>query len=128
MAAANGITGRVLENGTKEFSDFIEKHNVNIIPGTRSIIIVDVHQVGSSCGFSVPYYDFKEYRPILNEFMEKKQKKFLAGEEKESMDRWVTTSLLQSQFSAFSLRRCTVLSKANSAACPLCTTTIELES
>lgn len=93
MAAANGMTGRVLENGTKEFSDFIEKHNVNIIPGTRSIIIVDVHQVGSSCGFSVPYYDFKDYRPILNDFMEKKQKKFLAGEEKESMDRWVTNFL-----------------------------------
>lgn len=102
MAAANGMTGRVLENGTKEFSDFIEKHNVNIIPGTRSIIIVDIHQVGSSCGFSVPYYDFKDYRPILNDFMEKKQKKFLAGEEKESMDRWVTNFLFQFPFSASS--------------------------
>jgi len=87
MTAANAATGRVLENGTNEFSDFVQKHNVNIIAGTRSIIIVDVHQVGSSCGFSVPYYDFKDYRPILNDFMAKKEKKYLAGEEKESMDR-----------------------------------------
>lgn len=53
---------------------------------TRSIIIVDIHQVGSSCGFSVPYYDFKDFRPILDDYFEKKEKKFLAGEEKESMD------------------------------------------
>jgi len=80
--------GHVLENGTKDFSDFVAKQNVNLIPGTRSIIIVDVHQVGSSCGFSVPYYDFKAHRPILNDFFKKKEKKFLEGEEKESMDRY----------------------------------------
>ena len=83
--------GRVLENGTKDFSEFVVAHDVNIIPGTRSIIIVDVHQVGTSCGFSVPYYDFVGHRPILNEFMVKKEKKFLDGEEKESMDRFVNT-------------------------------------
>ena len=49
--------------------------------------MVDVHQVGSSCGFSVPYYDFKEFRPILNDFFAKKEQKFKEGKTEESMDR-----------------------------------------
>lgn len=77
----------MLEFGTPEFDAHIEKYNVETLPGTRSIIIVDVHQVGSSCGFSVPYYDFKSHRPILNDFFEKKKNKFDTGDEKESMDR-----------------------------------------
>ena len=59
-----------------------------MIPGTRAIIIVDIHQVGTSCGFSVPYYEFKEYRPILNDFFAKKAKKAEAGDEKESIDHY----------------------------------------
>lgn len=83
----SALAGRVLEIGTSGFEQHVAKHKVELHPGTRSIIIVDVHQVGSSCGFSVPYYDFKEFRPILTDFFEKKEKKFLEGNEKESMDR-----------------------------------------
>lgn len=79
--------GRVLENGTGPFEEFVSTHSVKTLPGTRSIIIVDVHQVGSSCGFSVPYYDFKDFRPILNDFFEKKAQKFKEGKAEESMDR-----------------------------------------
>jgi hypothetical protein len=82
-------SGTCLENGSKEFEDFIEKHNVKTVPGTRSIIVVDVHQVGSSCGFSVPYFDFKGHRDILNDFFRKKQEKFDAGKESESIARSV---------------------------------------
>ena len=81
-------TGRVLEHSTPAFNAFVAAHDVTTIPGTRSIIIVDIHQVGSSCGFSVPYYDFKSFRPILNDFMAKKAEKFKAGDERESMDRY----------------------------------------
>ncbi|KAK4955919.1 hypothetical protein LTR10_006858 [Elasticomyces elasticus] len=80
--------GRVLEYGTDEYSTFIESNKVQTLPGTRSIIMVDIHQVGSSCGFSVPFYDFKEFRPVLNNFFEKKHQKFEAGDTKESMDRY----------------------------------------
>lgn len=79
--------GSVLENGTMEFSDFVRKHNVEIRPGTRSIILVDVHQVGTSCGFSVPYYEFKAHREILNDFYRKKEAKYKAGDEEESIER-----------------------------------------
>ncbi|RMZ86894.1 hypothetical protein DV736_g5883, partial [Chaetothyriales sp. CBS 134916] len=80
--------GHAMENGTKEFADFAEKHKIEAIPGTRSIIVVNIHQVGSSCGFSVPYYDFKGHRSILNDHFKQKQAKFEAGNEKESMPRY----------------------------------------
>ncbi|KAI0008207.1 hypothetical protein F4779DRAFT_462362 [Xylariaceae sp. FL0662B] len=80
--------GRVLENGSREFDEIVEKENIQCIPGTRSIIVVDIHQVGSSCGYSVPIFDFKEFRSTLNDFFRRKEDKFLAGNEKESMDRY----------------------------------------
>ncbi|KAK0969566.1 hypothetical protein LTS01_016170 [Friedmanniomyces endolithicus] len=80
--------GRVLECGTDDYATFINSHEVQTLPGTRSIIIVDIHQVGSSCGFSVPFYDFKAFRPVLNDFFEKKRQKFEAGNASESMDRY----------------------------------------
>ncbi|KAA8613583.1 signal transduction histidine kinase [Pyrenophora tritici-repentis] len=79
-------TGRAIENGTPEYEAFVQEHKVETIPGSRSIIMVDVHQCGTSCGFSVPYYDFVGHRDILNEHFRKKDEKFKKGEEKESMD------------------------------------------
>ncbi|KAH8910339.1 hypothetical protein BR93DRAFT_474567 [Coniochaeta sp. PMI_546] len=80
--------GRPLENGTKEFQAFVAEHKIETIPGTRSIIVVDVHQVGSSCGFSVPYYDFKAHRQILNDHFRKREENFKAGSEKDSILRY----------------------------------------
>ncbi|KAH8692834.1 pyridoxamine phosphate oxidase family protein [Talaromyces proteolyticus] len=80
--------GRVLEHGTRDFSVFVDKHAVQLLPGTRSIIVVDIHQVGSSCGFSVPFFDFKEFRNTLNDHHVKKAKKYEAGNEKESFERY----------------------------------------
>ncbi|KAH9889124.1 hypothetical protein F4778DRAFT_773353 [Xylariomycetidae sp. FL2044] len=80
--------GRVLENGSRAFQEMVEREKIDCLPGTRSVIVVDVHQVGTSCGFSVPYYDFREFRTTLNEFFERKEQKFLGGNEKESMDRY----------------------------------------
>jgi hypothetical protein len=54
---------------------------------------VDIHQVGTSCGFSVPYYDFKEFRPILNDHFAKKEEKYKAGNENESIERFVSCHL-----------------------------------
>ncbi|OTB17084.1 hypothetical protein K445DRAFT_330643 [Daldinia sp. EC12] len=80
--------GRVLENGTPEFDSIVQKENIEVIPGTRSVIVVDIHQVGTSCGYSVPIFDFKEFRTTLNDFFKRKEEKFLEGNEKESMDRY----------------------------------------
>jgi len=80
--------GKVLEKGTAEFESWIAAHSVETIPGTRSIIVVDIHQVGTSCGFSVPFYDFKEFRPTLNDLFRKRAEKYAAGNENESIDRY----------------------------------------
>ena len=80
--------GSVLEAGSPSFVTFVDKHSIKTLPGTRAIILVGVHQVGSSCGFSVPYYDFKEFRTTLNDFFEKKDRKVKEGNDKESMDRY----------------------------------------
>jgi hypothetical protein len=80
-------TGRVLECGTPDFDTFVEKHNVEILPGTRSVIVVDIHQVGSSCGFSVPFYEFKEFRSVLNDLWARRKRKFEEGKGGESMPR-----------------------------------------
>jgi hypothetical protein len=81
--------GRVIENGAPGFDEFVKAQKVDCIPGTRSIIIVDIHQVGTSCGFSVPYYDFKDYRPILNDFFKKKAEREAAGHASDSMPRYL---------------------------------------
>lgn len=80
--------GRVLENGGRVFADFVERYSVQTVPGTRSIIVVDIHQVGSSCGFSVPFYEFKDFRTVLLDYHEKKERKFKAGNEQESLPRY----------------------------------------
>jgi hypothetical protein len=81
--------GRVLENGTSAFAEFVRSNDVETIPGTRSIIIVDIHQVGTSCGYSVPYYDFKAYRPVLNDHFAKMEQRFQSGKMNDSIERLV---------------------------------------
>lgn len=78
--------GRPIENGTPEFDAFVREHKVPLKPGSRSIIMIDVHQCATSCGFSVPYYEFKGHRDILDKHFEQKDKKYRDGNEKESMD------------------------------------------
>jgi hypothetical protein len=78
-----------LERQSPEFDDFVARHAVKTIPATRSIILVDVHQVGSSCGYSVPFYEFKDFRKTLNQVFEKKESNFKNGKKEESMDRYV---------------------------------------
>lgn len=80
--------GRVLERGNGEFEAFVEKEGVQVIPASRSIVLVDVHQVGSSCGYSVPLYEFRDFRKTLNQVFEKKEKDFERGRSVESKDRY----------------------------------------
>jgi hypothetical protein len=85
--------GRILERESAEFRTFVEKNGIQTIPATRSIILVDVHQVGSSCGYSVPFFEFRDFRKTLNQVFEKREKDLLAGDEDKTMDRYVFPSL-----------------------------------
>lgn len=40
-------------------------------PGTRAYVHVTVNRVSDSCGFSVPFYDFKSPRDTLDQWAEK---------------------------------------------------------
>jgi len=79
----------VLEYGTPAFNEIIRSQKVTIIPGTRSIILVDIHQVGTSCGFSMPMYDFVKFRSTLNDFFEKRVANERAGKREDGIERFV---------------------------------------
>lgn len=43
----------------------------------RGIVVADIHKVGTSCGWGVPYYEFKGERPTLKSFWGKKTREQL---------------------------------------------------
>ncbi len=46
--------------------------NFEMLPGARQIIVNHVKRVQTSCGFAVPFLDFREERPALLRWAEKK--------------------------------------------------------
>ncbi len=42
------------------------------LPGTRSVIVIDVDRVSSSCGFSVPLMSYERERPTLIEWADRR--------------------------------------------------------
>ncbi|KAG0042113.1 hypothetical protein BGZ83_000882 [Gryganskiella cystojenkinii] len=68
--------GRVVRVDSPEYRDLIAKHYQNEesqslakSTGQRGIIMVDVRKVGTSCGYAVPYFDYRGERPtLLNAF------------------------------------------------------------
>lgn len=42
------------------------------LPGARQVIVMEVEQVGSSCGFGVPLFDYVGQREMLSDWAEKK--------------------------------------------------------
>jgi len=78
--------GKVLERGTPEFHALLPEGDERILPGTRGIIWVDVHKVGTSCGYSVPYFSYEGERLILDDF-------FKPHEDSEADDGGIPTKL-----------------------------------
>ena len=82
----------MLEYGTQEYESFRKENGVECIDGTRAIVVVDVQQVGSSCGFSMPKFDFVEYRTTLNEFFEKRVRNEEKGDRANGIEKYVISS------------------------------------
>ncbi|OCH84719.1 hypothetical protein OBBRIDRAFT_798845 [Obba rivulosa] len=55
--------GRVYEFGTPDYDELIPVSSR--MPGSRAAVVIDVHKVGTSCGWSVPRYDFVGHRRVL---------------------------------------------------------------
>ncbi|BGP43915.1 hypothetical protein JCM10450v2_008120 [Rhodotorula kratochvilovae] len=65
--------GRVFERDTPEFDALLPPGDARRLPGARAIIWLDVDRVGTSCGFSVPFYHYEGERTRLLEFFEAKE-------------------------------------------------------
>jgi hypothetical protein len=58
--------GTPLPRGCDEYEHLLATaFNGDEPPGARQIVVLDVESVQTSCGYSVPLYDYKEDRPTL---------------------------------------------------------------
>ncbi|RXW12586.1 hypothetical protein EST38_g13267 [Candolleomyces aberdarensis] len=57
-------TGKVYEFGTPEYEELLPLNKRQ--PGSRAVIWVDVYKVGTSCGFSIPFFDYNRPRNKLH--------------------------------------------------------------
>jgi len=55
--------GTVYEFGTPEYDALLPPEKRR--PGSRCAVVIDVHKVGTSCGYGVPNYAFTAHRPTL---------------------------------------------------------------
>ncbi|MFG1791043.1 pyridoxamine 5'-phosphate oxidase family protein [Nocardia sp. NPDC049149] len=58
-------TGRVARPDSAEFDD-LRPHFGLQHPGIRAAIIVDIDRIADSCGYSVPYLELVDERPVLD--------------------------------------------------------------
>ncbi len=63
-------TARVLHDGDAEWAEYDALFPAHV--GARNIFVMDVDLVQTSCGYQVPYFDFKEERPTLDTWSETK--------------------------------------------------------
>jgi hypothetical protein len=61
--------GRALEAGSDDYNALATSFPA--LPGTRSIIVVDVQRISDSCGFGVPLMEFKAERTTLTDYWDK---------------------------------------------------------
>tara|TARA_R110002049_G_scaffold38978_1_gene120316 strand:+ start:4958 stop:5503 length:546 start_codon:yes stop_codon:yes gene_type:complete len=65
-------SAKIYHERDTEFKKYIHLFEENV--GSRQIIELDIDLVQTSCGFAVPFMDFKEERGVLNSWSEKQGK------------------------------------------------------
>ena len=68
--------GTVIVPGDSRFAEMASHFPAN--PGTRAFIHVTVNRVSSSCGYSVPFFDFRDSRDTLDNWAANKGPEQLA--------------------------------------------------
>lgn len=85
--------GLVILPGTSEWEELAP--HFTLLPGARQMIVVNVHEVKTSCGFSVPYYTYEGERETLQKWAIQKGEQGLDQYHREknmvSMDGLMTT-------------------------------------
>ena len=54
---------RVYERGDEGYEALLAKFPE--FPGTRSVVVSDVFRIADSCGWSIPFYEYRDERPQL---------------------------------------------------------------
>jgi hypothetical protein len=63
--------GRTVLQGTPEWDALIGQFRTDY-HGIRQIIVADIHTVQTSCGYAVPYMEYKRDRPTLDKYWDEK--------------------------------------------------------
>ncbi|KAI8972851.1 hypothetical protein BD414DRAFT_517830 [Trametes punicea] len=71
--------GAVYEFGSPEYDQLIPLEERR--PGSRAAIVIDVHKVGTTCGYAVPFYEFKGHRQLLLDYFDKHERRDQADPE-----------------------------------------------
>ena len=62
--------GRAVLPQDAEWDDLVS--HFTLLPGTRQIFVIDVESVQTSCGWGVPFYEFKGERDQLTRYVDNK--------------------------------------------------------
>lgn len=54
--------GRTFFRGSPEYDTYLPEASGLRMPGSRAVVLVDVFKVGSSCGYSIPFYEYLKDR------------------------------------------------------------------
>eukprot|EP00541_Cyclophora_tenuis_P019370 CAMPEP_0116575052 /NCGR_PEP_ID=MMETSP0397-20121206/19740_1 /TAXON_ID=216820 /ORGANISM="Cyclophora tenuis, Strain ECT3854" /LENGTH=141 /DNA_ID=CAMNT_0004103895 /DNA_START=77 /DNA_END=502 /DNA_ORIENTATION=- len=64
--------GEVVLPDTERWNE-LKNHFAGVLPGTRQIVVNHVKRVQTSCGYAVPYFDYKEDRNTLQKWSKVKK-------------------------------------------------------
>lgn len=65
-------TGRGVAVGAPEFDELRAHFTGADGAGVRSIVVVDLERVSDSCGYGVPFMNFTEHRPTMDQWSRRK--------------------------------------------------------
>jgi hypothetical protein len=70
-------TAEAHPDGSPRFAEL--EHRFPSLPGSRSIVELRVERIQTSCGYSVPFMDYREERPTLHQWAARKDRDALAA-------------------------------------------------
>jgi hypothetical protein len=80
--------GTIITETHPRFAEFSKQFPPN--PGTRAFVHIHVTRISSSCGYSVPFFDFKKQRDVLDKWARKqgpaKMREYRAKKNQQSID------------------------------------------
>ena len=64
--------GECIPIGDSRFSELATHFSADVGVGARSVISIEVERVSDSCGYGVPFMDFRSHRPTMDQWATRK--------------------------------------------------------